>query len=251
MPAPMSKETTPTGPLAVRPAEHGSAGDDLDPALDVFLSERSRLFRIAYRILGDPAGAEDVLQEVWLRWQLTDRTRIENPAAYLTTATTHMAIKSIRSARYRHETPTEPQLVNLDDQDAQDPSLRAEQSGAVADALALLMSKLTPEAMAAYVLRKAFGYAYADLAAMLRISVPNARVLVHRAQARLASARVRPVPAESHRRLVTAFQVAVGTGEVEGLTRLVTGTGSAGVPVGSPVTPRRWGSTDEATECAA
>lgn len=211
---------------ATTPTEHpvacsASTADDLDHALDIYLSERKRLFRIAYQILGDVAGAEDVLQEVWLRWQLTYRPKVECPAAYLTTTTTNLALNVVQSARHRHETPTEPHLIKPDDRAALDPSLCAEQTGAIEDALALLMSRLTPDGLAAYVLRKAFGYAYAELARLLRVSGPNARVLVSRAQGRLTSARVRPVPLESHRRLVLAFRTAAGTGDLEVLTRLL------------------------------
>ena len=216
MSAPSPETTTPAGPPAARPAE-----DDLDTALDLFRAQRKRLFRIAYRIVGDVSGAEDVVQEVWLRWQLTHRAEIKNPAAFLTTATTRLAINVVQSGRHRHETPAEPQLADLGDHTAHDPLLHAERAAAVEAALALLMARLTPDRLAAYVLRKGFDYAYADLAKLLRISAPNARVVVHRAQARLDSDRERPVPTESHRRLVAAFRTAAGTGDLEGLVRLL------------------------------
>ncbi|MFG2970319.1 sigma factor [Streptomyces sp. NPDC048288] len=216
MPAPSPETTTPAEPSTVRPDE-----DDLDLALDVFLAQRTRLFRIAYRILGDASGAEDVVQEVWLRWQLTHRASIENPAAFLTTATTRLAINVIQSGRHRHETPADPQAADLGDRSTQDPLLSAERTAAVEAALALLMARLTPDRLAAYVLRKGFDFTYADLAELLRINAPHARVVVHRAQARLDCDRERPVPAASHRRLVTAFRTAAGTGDLEGLVRLL------------------------------
>jgi DNA-directed RNA polymerase specialized sigma24 family protein len=152
MSAPTLEATTPTEHPVASPS---STDDDLDHALDIYLAERRRLFRIAYQILQDVAGAEDVLQEVWLRWQLTYRPKVESPAAYLTTTTTHLALNVVQSARHRHETPTEPHLIKPDDRAALDPSLCAEQTGAIEDALALLMSRLTPDGLAAYVLRKA------------------------------------------------------------------------------------------------
>ncbi|MGW2387536.1 sigma factor [Streptomyces lincolnensis] len=202
----------------VRPAD-GPAGADLDIALDHFLAHRTRLFRIAYRIVGDVSGAEDVLQEVWLRWQLAHRAEIKKPGAFLTTATTRLAINVIQSGRHRHETPADPQLAELGDDSAHDPLLHAERTAALEAALALLMARLTPDRLAAYVLRKGFGYAYSDLAKLLRISAPHARVVVHRAKARLDSDRERPVPVESHRRLVTAFRTAAGTGDLDCLVR--------------------------------
>ncbi|MFD0455410.1 sigma factor [Streptomyces violaceoruber] len=96
MSAPSPETTTPAGTPAARPAE-----GDLDTALHVFLAQRNRLFRIAYRIVGDAAGAEDVVQEAWVRWQLTDRAEVKNPVAFLTTTTTRLAINVIQSGRRR------------------------------------------------------------------------------------------------------------------------------------------------------
>lgn len=216
MPAPSPD----TKPPEVSPAA-GPADDGLDTALDLFLAHRKRLFRIAYRIVGEVSGAEDVIQEVWLRWQHTHRAEIKNPGAFLTTATTRLAINVVRSGRHRHEVPADPQLSDLGDRAVQDPLLHAERTAALEAALAVLMARLTPDRLAAYVLRKGFGYAYADLAELLRISAPNARVVIHRAQARLDSDRERPVPIESHRRLVAAFRAAASTGDLEGLVRLL------------------------------
>lgn len=220
--APSLETTTPTEPPVARSAPDDLDDlDDLDVALDIFLAQRTRLFRVAYHVLGDVPGAEDVVQEIWVRWHRTHRAKIENPAAFLTAATTRLAINVIQSARHRHETPTEWELVDRVDRAAQDPLLRAEQAAAIKEALALLMAKLTPDALAAYVLRKGFDYTYAELAGVLRTNAPNARQLVHRAQARLQSDRKRPVPTDSHRRLVAAFQTAAVTGDLEDLTQLL------------------------------
>ncbi|MCL6674011.1 sigma factor [Streptomyces panaciradicis] len=214
-----------TGPqtTTTEPALARSAGeDDMDAALDTFLGERTRLYRIAHHILGDIPGAEDVVQEVWLRWQLTQRAEIDNPTAFLVTATIRVAINIVRSARHRHEVPIEPQLADFGDRAAPDPVLSAERSVAVDGALALLMARLTPDRLAAYVLRKGFGYAYAELASLLRMSASNARVVVHRAQTRLEFGRERPVPVESHRRLAAAFRTAAHTGDLDGLVKVLT-----------------------------
>jgi RNA polymerase sigma-70 factor (ECF subfamily) len=217
MSAPSPETTTPAGTPAARPAEGG-----LDTALHVFLAQRNRLFHLAYRIVGDAAGAEDVVQEAWVRWQLTDRAEVKNPVAFLTTTTTRLAINVIQSGRRRNETPSEPRFADLGGlASSDDPMLCAERTAAIESALALLMARLTPDRLAAYVLRKGFDYTYTELAKLLRISAPNARVVVHRAQARLDSERERPIPTESHRRLVTAFRTAADTGDLDGLVRLL------------------------------
>ena len=50
--------------------------DGLDQAASVFVGARPKLFKIAYRVLESVGEAEDVVQEVWLRWQRTDRTMV-------------------------------------------------------------------------------------------------------------------------------------------------------------------------------
>src|SRR5687768_6131212 len=71
---------------------------DLDEAARVFGEVRPRLFGIAYRMLSSATEAEDLVQEVWLRWQACDRSAVTNPAAYLATTTTRLAINAVQSA---------------------------------------------------------------------------------------------------------------------------------------------------------
>jgi DNA-directed RNA polymerase specialized sigma24 family protein len=52
--------------------------DEHDDGLSAFVSVRSRLFGIAYRLIGSAAEAEDIVQEVWFRWQSTNRSAVEN-----------------------------------------------------------------------------------------------------------------------------------------------------------------------------
>ncbi len=79
-----------------------------DAGLSAFLCARPRLFGIAYRMLGSAAEAEDIVQDVWVRWQTTDRSPVRNPLAFLVTATTRLAINVLQSARARRETDCGP-----------------------------------------------------------------------------------------------------------------------------------------------
>src|SRR5258707_5696078 len=75
-----------------------------DDGLSAFAPVRPRLFGIAYRMLGSAAEAEDIVQDVWLRWQSTNRNVVENPPAYLATTTTRLCINLAQSAHTRRET---------------------------------------------------------------------------------------------------------------------------------------------------
>jgi RNA polymerase sigma-70 factor (ECF subfamily) len=214
----------------------------LDRATEVFLAHRTRLFRVASRVTGDPSTAEDVVQEAWLRWQRVDRAGIQNPAAFLTTTTTRLAINVIQSARHRHETPVGSPLAGLADPGL-DPARHAEQSAAAGRAITVLMTRLGPAELAAYVLRKGFDYAYRDIATLLRTSVPNARQLVRRGQTHLGRGRERPVDPDEHRVLTAAFLHAARSGDLTSLEQALAGVGCVGPAVADLRRSSPWGAS--------
>src|SRR5262245_37878251 len=89
-----------------------------DDGLSAFLNVRPRLFGIAYRMLGSAAEAEDLVQDVWVRWQTTDRSPVRNPLPFLVAATTRLAINVLHSARARRETCAGSSLPELADASA-------------------------------------------------------------------------------------------------------------------------------------
>src|ERR1700722_1253198 len=110
-----------------------------DDGLAAFVTARRRLFGIAYRMLGSAAEAEDVVQDAWLRWQTTDRSVVENAAAFLTTTTTRLAINVAQSAQARRETYVGPWLPEPVDTSA-GPQLGAERGEALQFAVLVLPS---------------------------------------------------------------------------------------------------------------
>lgn len=194
--------------------------DDLEEATAVFMSARPRLFGIAYRMLGSASEAEDLLQEVWLRWQAYDRATVVNPAAFLATTTTRLAINALNSARVRRETYIGPWLPEPVDTSA-DPYLGAERGEALEFAALLLMDKLTPHERAAYVLREAFDYPYAQIAGILGSTEPAVRQLVSRARKHMASERRVPASKSGQRELLATFIAAARTGDMQALERLL------------------------------
>jgi hypothetical protein len=119
----------------------GSA-EDLEDAAAVFTGIRPRLFGIAYRMLSSASEAEDLVQEVRIRWQATDRGAVVNPGAFLATTATRLAINALKSARACRETYIGPWLPEPVDTEA-DPYLGAERGEALEFAALLLMEKQT------------------------------------------------------------------------------------------------------------
>ncbi|UMP00973.1 sigma-70 family RNA polymerase sigma factor [Amycolatopsis sp. EV170708-02-1] len=195
--------------------------DDLEEATAVFTRVRPRLFGIAYRMLSSVTEAEDLVQEVWLRWQTYDWSKVTKPEAFLATTTTRLAINVLQSARKRRETYVGPWLPEPVDTGA-DPYLGAERGEALEFAALLLMEKLTPNERAAYVLREAFDYSYAQIADILSSTEPAVRQLVSRARKHIVGERRAPATAAEQRELLTAFLAAARSGDLTALERLFT-----------------------------
>lgn len=187
-----------------------------DDGLSVFAEARPRLFGIAYRMLGSAAEAEDIVQDVWLCWQGTERTGVENPPAFLATTTTRMCINFAQSARSRRETYIGPWLPEPIDTSS-DPALGAERGEALGLAILLLLEKLSPTERAAYVLREAFDYSYRQVADILQVEEANTRQLVSRARKHIADGRRTPVSSQEQRRLLEAFIGAAPKGDLAAL----------------------------------
>jgi RNA polymerase sigma-70 factor, ECF subfamily len=198
----------------------GSAPHPKDDAATVaFGGARRRLFGIAYRILGSAAEAEDVVQDVWIRWQGADRREIVDPTAFLVTTATRVAINVAQSARKRRETYIGPWLPEPLDT-AHDPELGLAQAKELGLAVLVLLEKLTPAERAAYVLREAFDYSYESIAEILSLKEPTVRQHVTRARKHLAEERRAPVPASDQKRLLEAFVAAAQRGDRTALERL-------------------------------
>lgn len=191
----------------------------MNSALTTFEQVRPRLFGIAYRVLGSRAEAEDVVQETWLRWQGVDHTTVTDAGAFLSTATTRLALNVAQSAHARRSDYIGLWLPEPVDTTA-DPTLGAETSEALELAVLMLLEKLTPTERAAYVLREAFDDDYAEIAKVLEVSEANVRQLVSRARKHLADERKRPVSAEAAKKLLTSFVAAAQRGDRAELERL-------------------------------
>lgn len=202
------------------PPEPSSSVGNLDNATAVFLDSRSRLFGVAYRMLGTVAEAEDVVQETWLRWQTADRSAVLEPVAYLVSVTTRIAINILHSARSRRETYIGPWLPEPVDTSA-DPTLGAERGEALELAVLLLLERLRPTERAAYVLREAFEYSHRQIGEVLDMTESSVRQMVARARRHIAGERRARATKSEQERLLRAFLVAAQQGELSALERLL------------------------------
>jgi RNA polymerase sigma-70 factor (ECF subfamily) len=187
-----------------------------DDGISAFTLVRPRLFGIAYRMLGSAAEAEDIVQDVWMRWQSTNRSTVENPPAFLATTTTRLCINLVQSAHSRRETYIGMWLPEPVDSSS-GPSLGAERGEALKLAVWVLLEKLSPTERAAYILHEAFDYSYRQIADILQMEEANTRQLVSRARKHIVGGQRTPVSSHEQQRLLEVFISATQKGDVDAL----------------------------------
>ena len=179
----------------------------MDPQTALFQQHRQRLFGLAYRMLGTPSDAEDVLHDTWLRWHAQDVDALDDPTAWLVTVTTRIALDRLRRAKTERAHYPGPWLPEPLTVDADRPEAQLERAESLTLTFLLLLERLSAEERAAFLLREVFDYSHAETAAMLEISEDACRQRVHRARQRLREDRPRqPLPdTGTQRRLLERF----------------------------------------------
>ncbi|MFC9081684.1 RNA polymerase sigma-70 factor [Streptomyces sp. NPDC057062] len=197
-----------------------------DAATEVFEEHRPVLMGVAYRMLGRVSDAEDVVQEAWLRWSRADRDAVRAPRGYLVRITTRLAVDRLRQAQARKESyvgPWLPEPYATDFGDAvPDTAERAVLTDSVSLAVLVVLESLSPLERAVFVLREAFGYPFADIAATLDRSEAAVRQLAIRARRHVDERRPRyEVDPAERRDLTERFLAASVEGDLDGLLRLL------------------------------
>ncbi|GAA4128681.1 sigma-70 family RNA polymerase sigma factor [Nocardioides fonticola] len=158
--------------------------DAPDPTL-LFEAERPRLQRIAAQVLGDPAEAEDVVQQAWLRWDAARATtEIANPAGWLTTVTTRLCLDRLRQRLPVPEADLDAELAEL--AGGSDPADDVALADTVGIALQVVLDRLSPRERVAFVLHDTFGFDFDTIADVLGANPAAARKLASRARAKVA-----------------------------------------------------------------
>lgn len=189
----------------------------------LFDQSRSRLFGLAYRMLGTRVDAEDVIQNAWLRWDSTDLASVDDAEAWLTAAVTRLGIDRQRRLRARREEYIGPWLpepiVSIREKGSE---AMMELAGDLSLAFLVAMERLGPDQRAAFILREVFDYSYEDIAALLGKTVPASRKLVSRARVCVQSDRPRYAVAPEQAKLVAKrFADALMEADREGFVRLM------------------------------
>ena len=196
------------------------ASFDTDGTL--FEALRPRLTAISRRIVGSEADAEDVVQDCWLKWQVSDQADLATPAAWLTTVVQHQSIDRLRR-RTREELATHASLDLVPEALSASPEDDALRRAASGEALARLLACLSPAERMALVLREVFECEHADIAAALGTKPANARQHLARARRRLLAHREDAPEEKLCRELVLRFQAAINGLDLPAIVTLLGG----------------------------
>ena len=191
-----------------------------------FESYRPLMFSIAYRMLGSATEAEDIVQEAYLRYQAVAPGSIQSPKAFLSTIVTRLCLNQLQSARVQRETyigPWLPEPIFTETDERANPQHQAEMHDSISFAFLMLLEELTPLERAVFLLRETFDYEYDDIAAIVGKEPAACRQIFSRAKKHVAEGKPRFTPApEAHRQLLSQFMQAAGSGDLDGLTALLT-----------------------------
>lgn len=180
---------------------------------------------MAYRMLGSTAGADDAVQDAWLRLSAVGDEEIDNLGGWLTTVVTRICLNVLRSAEQRRVDNYGVRLPDPVVTPASD--LDPEQEALLADSLSLallvVLDTLTPGERLAYVLHDMFDLPFEEVAAISGCSLPTARQRASRARRRVRDAAVPAAGTEAGRgrEVVDAFFAAARGGDLEALARVL------------------------------
>lgn len=195
---------------------------DQNSAEQIFQQHRDRAQAVAYRMLGSRADAEDIVQEVWLRWSRAPHDTVVAPEAWIVTTTARLALDQLRSAHVRRETYIGPWLPEPIISRALEASPTPEDALSLADdvsmALLHMLERLAPEERVAFLMHDVFDYDHREVSTLLGKSETACRQMVSRARKRVKDESVRfNAGQNAHAELAKAFRTALETADMDGL----------------------------------
>ncbi|WP_293698285.1 MULTISPECIES: sigma-70 family RNA polymerase sigma factor [unclassified Sphingopyxis] len=187
-----------------------TGSQDAADAADSFDPMRPLLTRVAYRMLGSVADAEDVVQDAFIRWLGIDRSEVREPAAFLRHTVTRLCLDQIKSARHQRETYVGPWLP--------DPLVEEEEADDVTLPLMLALERLSPLERAAFLLHDVFGVEFDEVAKTIDRDPAATRQLAARARTHVRDARPRyKLEKEQGLQIANAFFAASRSGDMAAL----------------------------------
>ena len=184
-----------------------------------FEADRPHLTKVAYRMLGSLAEAEDAVQEAWLRLGRSDTGAVGNLTGWLTTVVARISLDMLRKKKSRREDPVDLRAAEPA-APMENPDHERELADSVGLALLVVLEALEPAERIAFVLHDMFDLPFDDIAPIVGRSTVATRQLASRARRRVQGA-PRDGDVRAERKVVDAFLAAAREGNFEALLTIL------------------------------
>ena len=203
-------------------------------------TDRRLLWGLCYRMTGNAADADDLVQETFVRALEKPPRRLDQPLRpWLISVALNLSRDLLRRRKRRGYTGEWlPSPVPTDDNESpasyeppapseDSPVARYDMLESISFAFLLALEALTPSQRAVLLLRDVFDYSTAEVATALEITEASAKVLLHRARGRMRNyEKDRAIPdaarSEATRGALEQFLLCLKNRDAEGLERLLT-----------------------------
>src|SRR5689334_4698884 len=201
-------------------------------------TDRRLLWGLCYRMTGNAADADDLVQETFVRALERPPRRTDEPMRpWLVRVAMNLSRDLLRRRRRRDYTgPWLPSPVATDEESlpsyepaapsTDSPAARYDLLESLSFAFLLALEALTPQQRAVLLLRDVFDYSTAETAAALDLTEANVKVTLLRARKRLKDydrqrADLSPASREATRQALEQFLRSLNARDAEGLERLL------------------------------
>lgn len=189
-----------------------------------FEQSRSRLWAVAFRLLGASGEADEAVQEAWLRLARSDPGEIRDLSSWLTTVVARISLDMLRARRARREEPLGPHVPDpiVSPIEGGDPEHEALVADSVGLAMLGVLETLSPEERVAFVLHDTFAVPFEQVGDLLDRSPAAARKAASRARKRVEAEPTEPdVDLDRQREVVAAFFAASREGDFDALVEVL------------------------------
>jgi RNA polymerase sigma-70 factor (ECF subfamily) len=187
-----------------------------------FERHRPHLHKVAYRMLGSAAEAEDAVQEAWMRVSSADED-VDNLRGWMTTIVARVCLDMLRRRKARREETFDAHEPEPSEQRRHERSTEedVELADSVELALLVVLETLQPAERVAFVLHDMFDLPFDEIAPIVGRSSAAARQLASRARRRVQGASVSDLDRSRKREVVEAFLAAARAGDFEALVAVL------------------------------
>src|SRR5690348_3451614 len=188
-----------------------------------FEASRAHLHKVAYRMLGSTAEAEDAVQEAWLRVSRAGADGVDNLRAWLTTIVGRVCLDRLRAHNARREetldeVARQSTVVSRHDQSVEE---EVDLADSVGMALLIVLETLKPAERVAFVLHDMFDLSFDEIAPIVGRTSEATRQLASRARRRVQGAPTSDVDRSRKQEVVEAFLAAARAGDFEALVSVL------------------------------